>query len=63
MPEYSVSILFDGQGRIKVRANSEREALEDAQQMDPEDVDWAIYNIRATNVRQIPEATNEEQPR
>lgn len=57
MPEYSVAVLFDGQGRIKVRANSATEAWEDAMQMDIEDIDMAMFSINPTDVREIQPAS------
>lgn len=53
MPEYSVSVLFEGQGRIKVRANTEAEAIEDARQMDLEDIDESLFSIKVTDVHEV----------
>lgn len=52
MPEYSVAVLFEGQGSIKVRANSEAEAIEDARQMDLEDIDVALFSVRVVSVHE-----------
>lgn len=50
MPEYSVAVLFEGQGSVKVRANTEAEAVEDARQMDIEDIDVALFSVRVVSV-------------
>jgi hypothetical protein len=39
MPEFLVIVAFDGTGHMKVRADSESEAREDAEQMDVDDIE------------------------
>ena len=51
MAKYSVSVLFEGQGRLIVRADTEDQAVEGAQQMDLEDIDVALFSIRATDIK------------
>lgn len=53
MAEYSVWIEFEGQGSVKVRANSEAEAEEDAKQMDLADINESVLNVRVVRVKEV----------
>lgn len=53
MPEYSVMVYATVQGRVKIRANNEREAIEDAEQADLEDIDVTVLSIKAESVKQV----------
>lgn len=53
MPEYNVVVAFDGTGRLKVRADSEEDAREDAVQMDVEDIEWDSHSIQVLFVEKV----------
>lgn len=53
MPEYSVTVYATVQGRVKVRANNEREAAGNAEDADLQDIEVAVLNIKAESVKQL----------
>ena len=49
MPEFIVTVAFEGVGKIKVRAESLAQASEDAALMAAEDIDWDSYDIKVVH--------------
>lgn len=50
MAEYRVLVYCEGVGYIKVRAESESQAKQDAEQMAVEDIEWDSYTIQPNTV-------------
>lgn len=49
----SSSQVRAGVGSLKVRADSEAEAREDAVQMDPDDIEWDSHDIKVLSVEEV----------